>query len=52
MSANDRDSKNAFFHADSGVNVGHEYIEIAIDQVNATFMEAMQIQEGCCCVRI
>lgn len=37
MSANDRDSKNAFFHADSGVNVGHEYIEIAIDQVNATF---------------
>lgn len=27
MSANDRDSKNAFFLADSGVNVGHEQLE-------------------------
>lgn len=37
ISANDRDSKGAFFHADSGVNVGHEFLEEAIDDVNSTF---------------
>jgi len=37
ISANDRDSKAAFFHADSGVNVGHEFLEGAIDDVNSTF---------------
>lgn len=35
--ANDRDSKEAFFHADSGVNVGHEFLEDALHDVNATF---------------
>jgi Tfp pilus assembly protein PilX len=37
MSANDRDSKDAFFHADSGVNVGHEFLEVALENVNSTF---------------
>ena len=37
ISANDRDSKGTFFHADSGVNVGHEFLEEAIDDVNSTF---------------
>ena len=37
ISANDRDSKGTFFHADSGVNVGHEFLEGAIDDVNSTF---------------
>lgn len=36
-SANDRDSKNTFLHADSGVNVGHEFLEEAIADVNTTF---------------
>lgn len=35
--ANDRDSKGAFFHADSGVNVGHEFLEDSLHDVNATF---------------
>lgn len=39
MSANDRDSKEAFFHADSGVNVGHEYLENALEDLNGTFYE-------------
>lgn len=37
MSANDRDSKGAFFHADSGVNVGHELLEEALFDINSTF---------------
>lgn len=37
ISANDRDTKESFFHADSGVNIGHEYLEDAIEEVNATF---------------
>lgn len=37
ISANDRDSKNSFFHADAGANVGHEFLEAAIDEGNATF---------------
>jgi len=37
VAANDRDSKEAFFHADSGVNVGHEFLEVAIENVNSTF---------------
>ena len=37
MAANDRDSKEAFFHADSGVNVGHEYFEESVDSLNSTF---------------
>lgn len=35
--ANDRDSKRAFFHADSGVNIGHEFLEDSLHEVNATF---------------
>ncbi len=30
ISANDRDSKNSFFHADAGANVGHEFLEEAL----------------------
>ena len=37
ISANDRDTKEAFFHADSGVNIGHEFLEEAIDIANSTF---------------
>lgn len=37
ISANDRDSKDSFFHADSGTNIGHEYLEDAIEDVNSTF---------------
>lgn len=37
ISANDRDSKEAFFHADSGANLGHEYLEAAIEITNSTF---------------
>lgn len=35
--ANDRDTKEAFFHADSGANLGHEFLEISIENVNSTF---------------
>lgn len=34
ISANDRDRKDAFFHADSGVNIGHEFLEEAHYDVN------------------
>lgn len=37
VSANDRDAKDAFFHADSGANLGHEYLEISIENANSTF---------------
>ena len=37
ISANDRDAKESFFHADSGINVGHEFLEESIDTVNSTF---------------
>lgn len=37
VAANDRDSKDAFFHADSGANVGHEYLEVSIENANSTF---------------
>lgn len=37
MAANDRDTKESFFHADSGTNIGHEYLEEAIFIGNATF---------------
>lgn len=37
IAANDRDAKDAFFQADAGVNMGHEYLEISIDAVNSTF---------------
>lgn len=40
MSANDRDSKETLFHADSGVNVGHEFLEEAHFDVNSTFYES------------
>jgi Tfp pilus assembly protein PilX len=40
MAANDRDSKEAFFHADSGVNVGHEFFEEAVDGLNSTFFDS------------
>lgn len=35
--ANDRDSKRAFFYADSGVNIGHEFLEESLHELNATF---------------
>lgn len=37
VAANDRDAKETFFHADSGVNLGHEYLEIALENGNSTF---------------
>lgn len=37
VSANDRDLKEAFFHADSGVNIGHEILEGSVESVNSTF---------------
>lgn len=37
ISANDRDAKETFFHADAGVNVGHEFLEDALDIANSTF---------------
>lgn len=37
ISANDRDSKESFFHADAGANVGHEFLEEAIENVNSYF---------------
>lgn len=37
VAANDRDAKETFFHADSGVNLGHEYLEIALESANSTF---------------
>jgi hypothetical protein len=40
ISANDRDAKESFFHADSGVNMGHEYLEDALDKTNSTFYDS------------
>jgi Tfp pilus assembly protein PilX len=37
--ANDRDNKEAFFHADSGVNIGHVFLEKAIGDTNSTFYD-------------
>lgn len=37
ISANDRDAKEAFFHADSGTNIGHEYLEDVLESRNSTF---------------
>lgn len=37
VAANDRDAKEAFFHADSGANLGHEFLEISIENGNSTF---------------
>lgn len=37
LSANDRDTKNAFFFADSGINIGEVFLETAIEEGNATF---------------
>jgi hypothetical protein len=39
MAANDRDSKEAFFHADSGVNIGRELIKELLDGGNMTILE-------------
>jgi hypothetical protein len=40
ISANDRDTKEAFFHADSGTNIGHEFLEEAHFNGNATFYDS------------
>lgn len=40
IAANDRDSKEAFFHADSGVNIGREWVKKAFDDGNSTFFES------------
>lgn len=37
MAANDRDTKDAFFHADSGANIGRELVKKAFDEGNSTF---------------
>lgn len=37
--ANDRDTREAFFHADSGVNIGHVFLGQAIDDTNSTFYD-------------
>lgn len=37
IAANDRDAKDAFFHADAGVNIGHEFLEEAIFARNSTY---------------
>lgn len=39
MAANDRDSKESFFHADSGANIGRELVKKAFDEGNSTFYE-------------
>ena len=36
ISANDRDTKDAFFHADSGANIGHEFLEADFYSDNST----------------
>lgn len=40
IAANDRDHKASFFHADAGGNIGHVYLEDAIDSVNSTFYDS------------
>ena len=41
ISVNDRDTKEAFFHADSGANIGHEFLEEAhFSSSNSTFYES------------
>ena len=40
ISANDRDTKESFFHADSGANIGHEFLEAAHYSGNSTFYES------------
>ncbi len=40
ISANDRDAKDAFFHADSGANVGHEYLEDSLFALNSTYYDS------------
>lgn len=37
ISANDRDTKSAFFHADSGANIGHLFLSESLKDVNSTF---------------
>ena len=39
IAANERDAKEAFFQADSGVNIGHVLLEEALENVNATFYD-------------
>lgn len=36
-SANDRDAKSAFLHADSGVNIGIAYLQTALEDANSSF---------------
>ena len=41
ISVNDRDTKEAFFHADSGANIGHEFLEEAhFNNANSTFYDS------------
>lgn len=40
ISANDRDTKESFFHADSGANIGHEFLEEAHYSGNSSFYES------------
>lgn len=46
ISANDRDSKEAFFHADSGSNIAPWLLKDALDDENATFYDAPNADWG------
>jgi hypothetical protein len=39
MAANERDARDAFFLADSGVNIGHVLLESALENANASFYD-------------
>jgi hypothetical protein len=41
IAANDRDTKEAFFYADSGANIGHEFLEEShFSSTNSTFYDS------------
>jgi Tfp pilus assembly protein PilX len=44
MAANDRDAKEAFFRADSGVNIGRELIKYDLDDGNSNILETNAAQ--------
>lgn len=45
IAANDRDAKDAFFYADSGVNVGHEFLETSLYDRNSSFYDGNETLE-------
>lgn len=42
IAANDRDAKEAFFHADAGVNIGHVFLNESLYTRNASFYEKQE----------